>query len=188
MGTEVVLGELHRDSCDPVHPSLLPWEAGPTWESRHTQPAWGSRRETARGFPRTHARNSHLGWYGCENLEVAHGGGHALSSSDANLLPLSPSVRARSTITRIYSKFFKAKQPSREGDEEQGRRAPWTPTSGAREAALSRARPLGNQSFFGGKSILGKSPEFVFAGHRGNYPHVTATVSIRQQPEDVWKD
>ena len=64
VGTEVVLAELHRDSCDPLHPSLPPWEAGPSWESRHTQPAWGSRRDMARGFPRTHAWNSHLGWYG----------------------------------------------------------------------------------------------------------------------------
>ena len=51
------------------------------------------------------------------------------------------------------------------------------------------ARPLGNQSsVLGGKSILGKSPAFVFAGHQGSHPHVTAAVSIRRQPEDFWKD
>lgn len=84
------------------------------------------------------------------------------------------SVRARSTITASTpnsSKQSSSSAPARPGGRQGSREGVLRgPHPGAREAALSRAQPLGNQSFFWGKSILGKSPEFVFASHRGNYP------------------
>lgn len=94
---------------------------------------------------------------------MAHGGGHALSSSDANLLPLSPSVRARSTITRIYSQFFKAKQlfsTSPAGRETRSRegvlRGP--PPLGPERLPCPGLSPWGISPFFGESLFWGKVP------------------------------